>query len=289
MKATIVEMNKTLAEKYLAKNKNNRRMNTKYLTYADEMRKGKWKENGESIIIDRNGVIKDGQHRLQATIAANHRWLVPIVSDVEPNVMDTIDTGKNRSLSDVLEINGFTSTSLKASLIKQFILIERGVTFYNGTQSNVRKDKMVNSDQRYVSNSEGILYAKAHAGMLEDIVSQAYKLWSKQPIRIYTQTEVGVFLYLLTKGNNVTNALVNSFVKLVLGVNSDENSSASWFYKKMVKYKTSKEKVKNKWVIAMFIKCWNLYINGNPPVRSLSFDIKNQLPKIETLTTVLND
>ena len=118
MESIVITLTPEIAKRYLSKNKKNRSMSSKVHLYAEDMKAGRWKENGESIIIDKNGVVKDGQHRLSATIISQHEWMVPIVTGVEPSVMDTIDTGKNRSLSDILKLENVIRPVLSAALTR---------------------------------------------------------------------------------------------------------------------------------------------------------------------------
>ena len=105
---------------------------TNYLRYNDKNRKpadetvralskqmttGLFLENGESIVFDNQGKLKDGQHRLMAIIKSRQSYFIPIVRGVQPRVMATFDTGKNRSAKDVLELNGFKYSGVLAGAI----------------------------------------------------------------------------------------------------------------------------------------------------------------------------
>lgn len=61
------------AADYLQYNTNNRPIRQSHVDHlADEMLSGRWKFNGESIIFDDQGVLRNGQHRLTAILKA--RW-----------------------------------------------------------------------------------------------------------------------------------------------------------------------------------------------------------------------
>ena len=62
--------------------------------------------------------LTDGQHRLMALLNPGKSYHIPVVKGVNVKSMATCDTGKNRSASDVLSINGFKNASLLSSLIK---------------------------------------------------------------------------------------------------------------------------------------------------------------------------
>lgn len=86
--------------------------------YANAMRQGQWKANGEGIIMNCNGAVMNGQHRLHAIIKANTPISTLIVRGVELDAFDTMDTGRKRSNSDVLGIAGYTDrANLAAALL----------------------------------------------------------------------------------------------------------------------------------------------------------------------------
>ena len=49
----------------------NRKLTGQQMAFANDMRAGKWRLNGEPIVIDENGNVRDGYHRLQAVISAD--------------------------------------------------------------------------------------------------------------------------------------------------------------------------------------------------------------------------
>src|SRR3569833_3925639 len=76
--------------------------------YAQEMKAGRWKLNGESIIFGSTRRLLNGQHRLKACILANVPFQTVIVKGADDATFDTIDDGKSRNLGDVLAIRGET-------------------------------------------------------------------------------------------------------------------------------------------------------------------------------------
>jgi len=63
----------TIARKYLQMNGNNpRRINKSAIyAYAEDMKAGKWLLNGEAIVFDEEGNLRNGQHRLHAVVKAD--------------------------------------------------------------------------------------------------------------------------------------------------------------------------------------------------------------------------
>jgi len=74
--------------------------------YAQEMKAGRWKLNGESIIFGASGRLLNGQHRLNACVLSGVPFTTVMVKGADDETFDTIDDGRKRSLGDVLAIRG---------------------------------------------------------------------------------------------------------------------------------------------------------------------------------------
>lgn len=75
-------------------------MNTAH-AYAKDMKSGNWVLNGEPIVIDADGNIKNGQHRLMAIVLAGVTVKMFVVSGVAPEIT-TFDMGTPRKVSQEL-------------------------------------------------------------------------------------------------------------------------------------------------------------------------------------------
>src|SRR5688572_860540 len=71
---------------------------------AGQMREKKWQTNGEPIILDEDGLLLDGQHRLYAVVESGIAIETLVTRGVQRSTFSTIDTGAVRSTSDVLGI-----------------------------------------------------------------------------------------------------------------------------------------------------------------------------------------
>lgn len=92
---------------YLKRNVDNYRKisKRKVQLYAEEMKAGKWQLNGEAIVFDQTGRLKNGQHRLAAIVAAG----VPIKMTVVTGVADDVvifDNGMNRTTMQMARASG---------------------------------------------------------------------------------------------------------------------------------------------------------------------------------------
>lgn len=107
MKPAVERITPDVARAILAKNTNNRSLNnTTVQFYMDQMRKGQWQLNGESIKIATDGTLLDGQHHLEACSRLDSPFDTLVVRGVDKETFATIDNGKVRSFADHMKISG---------------------------------------------------------------------------------------------------------------------------------------------------------------------------------------
>jgi len=82
---------------------------------------GNWKENGDAIRVMKDGTLLDGQHRLMACITANMPIKSILVTDLNDDVMPTIDSGVKRTYNDHLHLRGISYSNQVASAIGHVI------------------------------------------------------------------------------------------------------------------------------------------------------------------------
>jgi hypothetical protein len=85
-------------------NRNLRQQDIKVM--ADDMRNGRWKDNGETIKFLKDGRLADGQHRLHAVLEAEVNVPFHIVANLDEDALSTIDTGRARQVHDLMKILG---------------------------------------------------------------------------------------------------------------------------------------------------------------------------------------
>ncbi len=119
MASTIVEVTPKLAAKWLERNGANRRLRDNLINkYGADMLARNWKLNGQTIVIDSEGDIVDGQHRLIASRRFEVAFKTYVVTGVEPVARLTVDTGASRSLADILRIKGESSYATLATALR---------------------------------------------------------------------------------------------------------------------------------------------------------------------------
>lgn len=102
--------------------------------YAADMKAGHWLFTPQPIIFDDNQNLVDGQHRLEAVrkSGCTIRFLVstgwPSKADNGVGVIDVIDTGKLRTVPDLLAMHGQKYASRYAGVARQIALISNQTT-----------------------------------------------------------------------------------------------------------------------------------------------------------------
>lgn len=83
--------------------------------YRNALRKvieqGMWKLNGATIVWSNDGVLLDGQTRLQACVDSGKPIDVIVVRGIDPNAQMSMDTGKKRSVVDYLKLLGYKNAT----------------------------------------------------------------------------------------------------------------------------------------------------------------------------------
>lgn len=126
MQLTTMTITPKIAAGILSKNTKNRRINQYRVNlYADDMRAGRWRTTAEAIIIDKNGELQNGQHRLQAVIKANIPVEFTVITGADPADMDYIDVGVPRSAANALDLHGIPNTHVYAAAAVRIIRLDK--------------------------------------------------------------------------------------------------------------------------------------------------------------------
>ena len=115
-----------IAKTMLGETANNRRISRDNVNlFAREIRNGEWRFNGEAIKFGKDGRLLDGQHRLLAVIAADKPLTTLVIRGLEDETQQTMDSGKTRTLGDVLTLRGEKNSTQLASLARAVYLADQ--------------------------------------------------------------------------------------------------------------------------------------------------------------------
>lgn len=135
--AVPVSVTPEIAGHWLRRNAGNRPIRKKAVAqYANDLKCGRWQQNGESIKFGRSGRLLDGQHRIAAIAAAGVAQPMLIVTGVADGAFDTIDTGRRRTSTDVLIIDGIGvfEARIAAAALPMILNYRRGLLPHSSTR-----------------------------------------------------------------------------------------------------------------------------------------------------------
>lgn len=134
--ARVINLTPELAAEYLNRNPRNRKVSPRnYATIVRAITNGEWELNGEAIKIDASGFILDGQHRCHAVVEAGIAIKTFLIENLPATVQDTMDTGKSRTLADILAIRGEVNANTVAAIARR-IYISRRVSIRAATMAS---------------------------------------------------------------------------------------------------------------------------------------------------------
>lgn len=136
MKASVEVITPAFAKQLLEQNPHNRPLTRSTVDrYASDMKSGRWNNNGQGIVLTPDGMLLDGQHRMAAVVQAQTPIAMLVVRGVPREAFVTMDSGKPRTLADVLGIGGYRNTSILASIAPLSFNYAAGVSIrYNTTK-----------------------------------------------------------------------------------------------------------------------------------------------------------
>lgn len=158
-----VTLNEELIEALLEININNiPPVKTKIRLYAEQMKKGQWLYNGDSIRISSKGILLDGQNRLMAAKNAGVELVCDLVVGLDDSVFNTIDQGRVRKKGHLLARSlGDTTSASEANMISTAVgkIITHDLGYSQSSESGKSSKFIVTPDMvyDYVENNPDIL------------------------------------------------------------------------------------------------------------------------------------
>lgn len=269
MNVKVTNITPSKAKALLSKNTKNRTPKEKHISFLSRaMKLGKWKANGESIVVSEDGTLIDGQHRLLACVKSGVSFPTILVTGVTKDVSSTIDTGRSRTLPDVLKMNGYKNHNVLASYIQMIHLIERGAYSPDAT-----RDK----SGLKPSSSECLDFADENSDWLIKDVQLINRVYSRQHMKLMTTKEIGGVLAILKE--QAPREEIVKFILYLIGYNVSKGKATDYIYRLLIKNKEDKASLSKRYINALIIKAWNLYCSGNPDVKYVRYNTDKPFPK----------
>lgn len=173
-----------IAEDILKGNTHNRDINRASVArIAYQMSHGQWKENtGETIKIDKDGVVIDGQHRLYGIIKSNKptRFIIQLVDN---SAQEVIDSGVSRTSANLLTLSNIKNSTNISTMVKLLISYQN------------RKSRNASCSNGSINNSSVLLFAKQNEELLQKSIAFGISLGKKS--RIFNRCAIATIYYIL--------------------------------------------------------------------------------------------
>lgn len=241
MHATTVTITPEMAEEFLGSNPRNRPMKRQHLAFlCEEMRSGRWKTNGDTIRIGVDGTLIDGQHRLEAVRQTGTPITTLLVTGLELDAFDTIDSGAKRSAGDTLAVAGEKNgRNLAAALVVADDLLAGRTDFVRSMKT---------------SNAEVLNMLDRHPEIRDSLS------WGKALVRL-APASISVAMHYIFRRRNKEKA--DAFFNAVAtGVGLEFDSPAYLLRQRLIDNATAKGKLTRRYTAALFIKAWNSFNTG---------------------------
>jgi len=121
-----VEINSLLANKILIeRNTHNRPFyDSTDEAYASDMAGKKWEVTHQGIAFDKNGVLLDGQQRLQSIVWSGKTITLLVTKGLDPESQFVMDSGRNRKIGDQGTLMyGWENGNLRSAIIRMLALL----------------------------------------------------------------------------------------------------------------------------------------------------------------------
>jgi hypothetical protein len=94
--------------------------------YARDMAAGAWRLNGETLKINENGELCDGQHRLLALDKASVPVWFHVAHGLPLDAVETVDIGRPRGVGDVIGKAGGVNGRTMGGIVRRVMMWDRG-------------------------------------------------------------------------------------------------------------------------------------------------------------------
>jgi hypothetical protein len=232
--AQVVNVTPFMAQNWLTQNPSNRGVShSRVEEYASDMKSGDWMLNGEPIVIDAYGQLKNGQHRLHAVVKSGVTVPMLVVFGVDPNVC-VYDRGRSRSTLDILRIKGYSTESANTSSV-----------------SCAKLDRRIRGINTYTSDIECARWIDAHMQSMQ-VVCRVCATAKRTNGRVNTKFSPLMLAVMYAYEAGVPENILDEFATAVRTgiITSDEQTSAVVLRNDMIGQVVPMQgSLRSKWVV----------------------------------------
>lgn len=256
----------TLAKHILEKyNTGNRKLRIGHANvFAKVLTRGGWQNTGESVVFAAEGILNNGQHRLEGIVRSGIAATMDIRFGIPRAAFAVTDTGSKRLAGDVLSIHGSSSPFGVAATVKLLLAYQAGLpgSYYNVTK--VGNDEILAGYKAFKTVDASNELARRHLKR-QGFVNAASTAFTYMALLETDEQTVVAFLSIIETGlaENEFNPARMLREKLLTDNKLAKNSRSSTVER-----------------LALYIKAWNSW-RANQPVKSLRWILGERYPKMK--------
>jgi hypothetical protein len=252
----IVAITPEVAKRMLELNDGNRPLNERLLAeISADIEAGRWALNGETIIISKEGLLNDGQHRLEAVIRTQTTIQSAVMFGVEREARMTVDMGRQRTAGNFLAMTGATHSNHAAAIAKLLILFEKGKY---SPSNGAAKDKLGTPTKQEIRR-----YYQIHR---KRIIAAIDALAHEKFTRTVGLTPLAAAYVILTKLNLEEAAVF--FARVLDGTSLKPHDSILWLRARFVA--EQKKRLNPHEKLELILRHWNRWRSGSKVSRHIT-------------------
>lgn len=248
-----IEITPQMATEMLECNTNNRPLSPAFVkSYANTMKRGEWRNNGEDIIFFSNGVLGNGAHRLHAIVQSGCTVLMGVKHGVDPLCFPTYDNGRARTAGQIIAMQGVKNAGNLAAIAKYFD------SFKSQKMSNVQY--CGSGTLSHVTSAGTGLTNQQVLNIFEDYRSPiifAYEQTSFVKKRIVTRTFIAALYVFLEYECGYEFNVIDKFFRGVISNESSPNPYINGLRNELLDANSGNYKMKSSYIVNIIAKTWN--------------------------------
>jgi len=251
----IVTITPDIARRLLEVNNENRPVRQRIVdSITHDIVNNKWKLNGETIIVSKDGQLNDGQHRLLAVVKANKPVQSAVMFGVARDTRTTVDMGAQRTVGHFLGMSGIHNGAMVGAMARLMLIYKSG------------------------------LAARSHDSLTKQEVFQEAQAWEKSFAHAYDRVGGGHFAgdikarhvlpvaYIVIRAAASQEADVETFFELLAtGARLEADSPILWLRQRLMNLSAlSKRTIRGEEKLEIIIRYWNAWIENKTLSRHLN-------------------
>lgn len=254
-----------IAKEMLGTNTNNRNISRQQVELlARTMAQQAWRLNGEAIKFSNTGRLLDGQHRLLACVESDVPFRTLVIRGLPEDTQETMDSGKTRTMANVLELQGRSNTKQLATVARSIYVSEQlGLEAACLNSMAPTRTELL----KFIENTP----------QLEDTLRQASLFYVKS--NHLMSTSMAALLY-WTLNEIDADACERFFDMLATGANLNEGNPILVLRNTLFdinKRGAHSDRTSRRRIVGITIKAWNKWRDG-ATVKLLKFSPNEQFP-----------